>query len=121
MAAPIVRDLALRLPRSGAAGSELPADEARFTCWTGRDADDTAAVIFAVRQVLPAPEGPTLGEPASGEVTSVAGFHTIVCRGLVPGGRYQYELIAQDRAEPSDQTRVGPDRFTQPPAETATQ
>jgi hypothetical protein len=108
---PILRDVALALPRVNAAGSAIPPLEARVSCWTGRHAQP-CTVQATYRELL---AGGGQGPEQTSTPSGAGAFHQLVLGDLTPGASYRFQLTATDQAVPTDQTTSQVYHFTHTP------
>ena len=106
MAAPLLRDVQLTVPRSGAAGSEGRVTEAVVTCYTGRAATPCYIEVEY---------GPTAAYGTTTPRTPTAGYHAMPVSGLTPGGYYHFRVKATDPTDVPTPTYSQDYTFTQPP------
>ena len=106
MVAPILRDVSLRVPRSGAAGSQGAVQEAAVSCFTGRHAT-TCTVV--------AEYGPTAAYGSTTSPSPAGGAHEVHLGDLTPGGSYHFRVKATDPADAANPTYSQDYAFTQPP------
>jgi hypothetical protein len=108
MVAPVVRDVELEPPRSGAEGSQGRVQEARVSCWTGRGGLVNCNVV--------AEFGPTTSYGTTSPQTPLGGFHRFTFGDLTPGSYYHFRLKATDPADVANPTYTQDYAFFQTPA-----
>jgi hypothetical protein len=106
MVAPVVRDVELEPPRSGAEGSQGRVQEARVSCWTGRAATNCYVV---------AEFGPTTSYGTTTTQTPTGPFHRFVFGDLTPGTYYHFRLRATDPTDAGNPTTTQDYGFIQTP------
>jgi phosphodiesterase/alkaline phosphatase D-like protein len=106
--APVLRDVALEVPRSGAAGSQGAVQEAIVTCYTGRQSTPCTVVVEY---------GPTVAYGTTTSPTPTAGVHRVEVGDLTPGGYYHFRVKATDPTDAGNPTYSQDYAFTQPPDE----
>lgn len=106
MVAPILRDVTLEVPRSGAAGSQGRVTEALVSCRTGRHA--TACYVEVEY-------GPTTAYGTTTPRSPDGPAHLLPVGGLTPGGYYHFRVKATDPTDVANPTYSQDYAFTQPP------
>ena len=106
MAAPRLRDVQLRPPRSGAAGSEGRVQEAVVSCYTGHQSTPCNVV---------AEYGPTTAYGTSTSPTPTGGYHEFPIGDLTPGAYYHFRVKATDPTDAGNPTYSQDYAWTQPP------
>lgn len=106
MAAPILRDVTLETPRSGAAGSQGRVTEALVSCRTGRHATTCYVEVEY---------GPTTAYGTTTPRSPNGASHLLPVGGLTPGGYYHFRVKATDPADAANPTYSQDYAFTQPP------
>ena len=106
MVAPVLRDVAIEVPRSGAGGSQGRITEAIVTCFTGRQSTPCYVEVEY---------GPTEAYGVTTPRTPTAGYHTMPVGGLTPGVTYHFRVKATDPTDAGNPTYSQSHRFTQPP------
>jgi purple acid phosphatase-like protein len=106
MAAPMLRDIAITPPRSGAAGSEVRVQECRVRCWTGRGATPCSVV---------ADYGPTTAYGSTTPPTPPGGAHELLLGDLTPGVTYHLRLTATDPTDAPNPTQSQDHSWLQTP------
>jgi hypothetical protein len=94
VAAPVVRDVLVRPPRSGALGSEGPVQEATVSCYTGRLGFPGATDCTVVAE-----HGPTTAYGTTTAPTPLGTYHEFPIGGLTPGATYHVRVKATDPAD----------------------
>ena len=87
MVAPVLRDVYIRPPRSGAAGSEGRVQEAVVSCYTGRQSTNCYVEVEF---------GPTTSYGTTSTRTPTAGYHELPVGEWTPGVTYQVRVKATD-------------------------
>jgi hypothetical protein len=108
--APIVRDVALELPRSGAAGSQGRITEAIVRCHTGRLGFPGATDCYVEVEY-----GPTTAYGTTTPRSPTGPAHAMPVGGLTPGATYQFRVKATDPADAATPAYSQNYAFTQPP------
>ena len=106
MVAPILRDVHLRTPRSGAAGSQGAVQEAYVSCFTGQHA---TPCYVEVQYGATTAYGTTTSRSPTG------GYHDVAVGDLTPGGYYHFRVKATDPTDAGNPTYSQDYTFTQPP------
>lgn len=106
MVAPVLRDVALEIPRSGAAGSQGRITEAVVTAFTGRQSTPCYVEVEY---------GPTAAYGTTTPRTPTAGAHAMPISGLTPGAVCFFRVKATDPADAANPTYSQGYWFTQPP------
>ena len=106
MVAPILRDIAITPPRSGAAGSQGLVQECRVQAWTGRHATPCTVV---------AEYGPTTSYGTSTPPSPLGSFHDLLLGDLTPGTLYHVRLVATDPTDQANPTTSQDQSFVQTP------
>jgi len=104
--APLLRNVALATPRSGAAGSQGRVTEAIVSCYTGRHSTPCYIEVEY---------GPTTSYGTTTPRTPTAGYHEMPVSGLTPGGYYHFRVKATDPTDAGNPTYSQDYTFTQPP------
>lgn len=95
MAAPVLRDVYLRPPRSGAAGSEGRVQEALVSCFTGRNVTNCYIQVEY---------GPTTGYGTTTLQTPTGPYHELPIGDLTPGTYYHARVKATDPTDAGNPT-----------------
>jgi hypothetical protein len=103
--APILRDVQLTPPRSGAAGSQGRVQEALVTCYTGRQSTNCYVEVEY---------GPTTAYGTTTTRTPTGGYHATPVGDLTPGGYYHFRVKATDPTDAGDPTYSQDYAWTQP-------
>jgi phosphodiesterase/alkaline phosphatase D-like protein len=106
VAAPLLRDVHLTVPRSGAAGSQGAVQEASVSCYTGRHATSCTVV---------AEYGPTTAYGSTTSPSPPGGAHTVQLGDLTPGAYYHFRVKATDPTDAANPTYSQDYTWTQPP------
>jgi phosphodiesterase/alkaline phosphatase D-like protein len=106
--APVLREVQLEVPRSGASGSQGRVTEAIVTCYTGRAATNCYIEVEY---------GTTTAYGTTTPRTPTAGYHSMPVSGLTPGGYYHFRVKATDPTDAGNPTYSQDYAFTQPPDE----
>ena len=110
MAAPVVRDVLVRPPRSGALGSEGPVQEATVSCYTGRLGFPGATNCTVVAEY-----GPTTAYGTTTAPSPLGTYHEFPIGGLTPGATYHVRVKATDPADAATPAYSQDYAFTQTP------
>ena len=106
MVAPILRDVHLTVPRSGASGSEGAVQEAYVSCFTGRHSTPCYVEVEY---------GPTTSYGTTTSRSPTGGAHNVAVGDLTPGGYYHFRVKATDPTDAGTPTYSQDYTFTQPP------
>jgi hypothetical protein len=106
MAAPYLRDVYLRPPRSGAAGSEGRVQEARVSCFTGRNTTNCYVQVEY---------GPTTSYGTTTIQTPTGPYHELPFGELTPGTYYHARVKATDPTDAGNPTYSQDYAFFQTP------
>jgi phosphodiesterase/alkaline phosphatase D-like protein len=106
MVAPLLRDVSLEVPRSGAAGSQGRITEAIVSCFTGRHATPCYVEVEY---------GPTDSYGTTTPRSPTGAAHELPVGGLTPGGSYHFRVKATDPTDAGTPTYSQDYAFTQPP------
>jgi phosphodiesterase/alkaline phosphatase D-like protein len=103
--APILRDVQLTPPRSGAAGSQGRTTEALVSCYTGRASTNCYVEVEY---------GPTTAYGTTTPRSPTGGVHELPVGGLTPGGYYHFRVKATDPTDAGNPTYSQDYAWTQP-------
>jgi hypothetical protein len=106
MVAPVLRDVHIQPPRSGAAGSQGRVQEALVSCYTGRHTTNCYVEVEF---------GPTTSYGTTSPRTPTAGYHEIPVGELTPGATYQLRVKATDPTDAGNPTYSPNYTITQTP------
>jgi len=112
VAAPVVRDVLVRPPRSGALGSEGPVQEATVSCYTGR-----LGFPGATNCTVEAEYGPTTAYGTTTAPSPLGTYHEFPIGGLTPGAEYHVRVRATDPADAATPAYSQDYAFVQTPNE----
>ena len=108
MVAPVLRDVQLTPPRSGAAGSQGRTTEALVSCYTGRASTNCYVEVEY---------GPTTSYGTTTAPTPLGTYHEFPIGGLTPGALYHVRVRATDPTDAGNPTYSQNYSFTQTPNE----